>query len=130
MNNKNKKIKNFTDLNAWREGHKLVMMIYKITKNFPQEELFGLTSQIKRASISITSNIAEGFSRLSYAEKIQFYSIAQGSNTELQNQLLIARDIRCLDKDNFDKIIQQSISVHKLINGLIKGARSFKKHNS
>jgi four helix bundle protein len=130
MNNKNKKIKNFTDLNAWREGHKLVLMVYKITKDFPQEELFGLTSQIKRASISITSNIAEGFSRLSYAEKIQFYSIAQGSNTELQNQLLIARDIRCLDKDNFDKIIQQSISVHKLINGLIKGARSFKKHNS
>ena len=105
MNNKNKKIKNFTDLNAWREGHKLVMMIYKITKNFPKEELFSLIRVRKGGYPPIPSNIAEGFSRRSYAEKNQFYSITQGSNTELQNQLLIARDIRCLDKDNFDKII-------------------------
>ncbi len=59
------KIKNFTDLNAWKESHKLVLEIYKVTKNFPKEEIFGLSSQIKRAAISVTSNIAEGFGRFS-----------------------------------------------------------------
>jgi len=84
MNNESrimeKKIKSFTDLNAWREAHKLALIVYKITKDFPKEEMFGLTSQMRRAVVSITSNIAEGFSRQSYSEKVQFYSIAQGSN--------------------------------------------------
>src|SRR3989344_224377 len=87
-----KKIQSFTDLEVWRESHKLVLMVYKFTKNFPKNELFGLTSQLRRAVVSITSNIAEGFSRFSYKEKIQFYSIAFGSLTEVQNQLLISKD--------------------------------------
>ena len=114
------KIKSFTDLDAWKEGHKLVLMIYLTTKNFPKEELFGLTSQIKRAAVSITSNIAEGFSRQSLKEKIQFYLIARGSLTEIQSQLLIARDIKYLDKEKFNEIAEQSVKVSKLINGLIK----------
>jgi len=119
----NKKIKKFTDLNAWSEGHRLVRMIYKETKRFPREEVFGLTIQIKRCAVSITSNIAEGFSRQSYKEKIQFYSIAQGSVTELQNQILIARDVKIITKDRFQKVAQQSVIVHKLINGLIKKSK-------
>jgi len=127
MNN-NEKIRTFTDLYAWQEAHKLVLMIYKITKEFPKEELFGLVSQIRRAVVSITSNIAEGFSRQSYKEKIQFYSIAQGSNTEVQNQLLIAKDIDYISEDNFNKIAEQSVTVHKLLNGLIKKSKNI--HNS
>jgi len=123
MNN-TKKIKSFTDLIAWQEGHKLVLMIYGATKSFPKKEMFGLTSQMRRAVISITSNIAEGFSRQSYKEKIYFYSIAQGSNTEVQNQLLVARDIKCLTLGEFNKIADQSIKAHKLINGLIKKSKS------
>ena len=69
----NKKIQSFTDLDAWREGHALVLAIYRITRDFPREEQFGLVSQLRRAAVSITSNIAEGFSRLSYKEKRQFY---------------------------------------------------------
>jgi len=65
MNNGNK-IKSFTDLNTWKEGHRLVLMIYEITKEFPREEMFGLNNQLRRAAVSITSNIAEGFSRHSY----------------------------------------------------------------
>jgi len=123
MNQEKQKIKSFTDLNAWKEGHKLVLMIYQITKSFPKEELFGLTSQLRRCAISITSNIAEGFSRRSYKEKIQFYHISQGSVTELQNQLLIARDVKYISADSFTEIADESVVVHKIINGLIKKSK-------
>jgi four helix bundle protein len=131
MNNESRikaTIKSFTDLNAWKEGHVLALMIYEATKSFPKEEMFGLVSQIRRSAVSVTSNIAEGFSRQSYREKIQFYSVSQGSVTELQNQLLISRDVKFLTKNEFDEIALQSIKVHKIINGLIKSSR--KIHDS
>lgn len=121
------KIKTFTDLDAWKEGHKLVLLIYEITKSFPKEEVFGLIMQMRRCVVSITSNIAEGFSRQSYKEKVQFYSIAQGSVTELQNQLVISRDVGFILNEKFQELAKQSIKVHKIINGLIK---SSKAHNS
>jgi len=114
------KIKSFTNLTAWQKGHQLVVAIYKITNKFPKEEVYGLTNQIRRCAVSITSNIAEGFSRQSKKEKIQFYFTAKGSLTELQNQLLIAKDINYLKKEKFDKIAQLTIEVAKLLNGLIK----------
>lgn len=122
----NEKIKTFTDLNAWKESHKLALTIYKITKDFPKEEMFGLINQMRRAAVSITSNIAEGFSRQSYSEKVQFYSIAQGSNTELQNQLLVAKDISYLNTRDFNEVAKQSIEAHKLLNGLIKKSKSIR----
>jgi len=112
------KIKSFTDLSAWKEGHKLVLMIYKISEIFPNKEVFGLTNQMRRASVSITSNIAEGFGRNTAKDKCQFYFIAYGSLTELQNQLIIARDIKYLNEESFKKIADQTIIVAKLINGL------------
>lgn len=124
MNNELGKIKSFTDLDAWKEGHKLVLDIYKITRKFPKEEIFSLISQMRRCVISITSNIAEGFSRQSYKEKTQFYSIAQGSVTELQNQLFIAKDIGYITKDEFQEIDKQTVKVHKIINGLIKRSKT------
>lgn len=116
----NAKIKSFTDLHAWQEGHKLVIMIYETTKNFPKVETFGLISQMRRCVISITSNIAEGFSRSTIKDKVQFYCISHGFLTELQNQLLAARDIGYLDKAEFNKIANQTVAVHKLITGLKK----------
>ena len=120
----NNKIKSFTDLNAWKEAHKLVVMIYKITKDFPKEETYSLIDQMKRCSVSITSNIAEGFSRQSKKEKIQFYFISKGSLTELQNQLLVAKDVGYLGKNEFKSTAEQTVAVHKLINGLIKSANN------
>lgn len=117
------KIQSFTDLIAWQEAHKLVLMIYQETKNFPRVEIFGLTNQMRRAAVSISSNIAEGFSRESYTEKNRFYRIAQGSVTELQNQLLVARDVGYIEKKIFHKVAEQTILVHKLINGLIKSSK-------
>ena len=127
MNNENNKIKKFTDLDAWQEGHKLVLTIYKITNNFPEEETYSLVDQMRRAVVSITSNIAEGFSRQSYKEKTRFYSMALGSVTELQNQLLVAKDVDYITKEKFQEIAKQTTKVHKITNGLIK---SSKNHNS
>lgn len=127
MNNE-KKISSFTDLNAWKEGHKLVLDVYKITDTFPSKELFGLTNQARRSAVSITSNIAEEFSRISYKDKANFYSIAQGSLTELQNQILIAKDIGYIKEKEFQVTAEQTIIVHKLISGLIKKSKQI--HNS
>ncbi len=124
MNYESKKINSFTDLNAWKEGHKLVLEIYKITQKFPKEELFGLISQLRRAIVSFTSNIAEGFSRTSYKEKLQFYYTALGSLTEIQNQLLIAKDIDYITKIEFNLLAEQTVKISKITNGLIKSTKT------
>ena len=129
MNQESGKIKSFTDLDAWKEGHVLVLKIYIEMKNFPKEEIFCLVNQMRRAAVSITSNIAEGFSRNSYKEKVQFYSIALGSLTELQNQILIGRDIGYIEKNSFQEFATQSIKVNKILNGLIKKSKTM-IHNS
>jgi len=118
------KIKSFTDLTAWQEGHKLVLDIYNITDNFPDKERFGLTSQMRRCAVSVTLNIAEGFSRRGNKEKIQFYYISLGSITELQNQLLISRDTKLIQKKDFQKIAQQTTTVQKITNGLIRATKN------
>lgn len=118
------KIRTFRDLKAWQEGHKLVILVYDITRMFPKEEMFVLVSQMRRCVVSVTSNIAEGFGRQSAKEKIQFYSISQGSITELQNQLLIAKDIGYIDPQKFEPIAYQTVLVHKIIGGLIKKIKS------
>ena len=120
-----KKIQSFTDLEVWREAHNLVLMVYKTTKNFPKEELFGLVSQMRRAVVSITSNITEGFARQGFKEKLQFYYIAFSSLTELLHQLLIAKDLDYLNQTEFDDVTLQITSVHKLLNAFISAT---KKH--
>ncbi len=129
MDSNIKKIQSFKDLYAWQEGHQLVLYVYETTKTFPKEELFGLTNQLRRAAVSITSNIAEGFSRNSYKEKSQFYSMALGSLTEVQNQLLIAKDINYLSLENYNKLEMQTIIISKILNGLIKKSKTL-IHNS
>ena len=124
---KDGKIESFTDLNVWKEGHKLVMMIYAVTKLFPKEELFGLVSQMRRSAVSITSNVAEGFSRQSYKEKVQFYYTSLGSLTEIQNQLLIAKDLEYVSKSTFSTLADQTINISKLLNGLIRSIKSNNK---
>src|SRR3989344_1535914 len=114
------KIKSFAGLIAWQEAHQLVIAIYRITQVFPTEEKFGLIDQIRRAAVSVSSNIAEGFSRYGKKEKRQFYRMALGSLTELQNQMLIARDLEYLTRDTFNQLAEQSVLSAKLINGLIR----------
>jgi four helix bundle protein len=123
--NKTVKIGSFKDLNCWKESHVLILEIYKITANFPANEIFALTSQMRRASISVTSNIAEGFARQGYKEKLQFYYISRGSLVELENQILISKDIGYINLEKYNSIINQINLSHQLINGIII---STKKH--
>lgn len=113
-----KTIKNFTDLIAWQKSHELVILIYEMTKKLPDKEKFGLISQLERASVSVTSNIAEGFGRSYNKEKDQFFSIASGSLSEVENQLMIARDIGYIDTELFDRLYSHTIEAHKVLNGL------------
>ncbi|MDD5416123.1 MAG: four helix bundle protein [Candidatus Daviesbacteria bacterium] len=118
------KIQSFTDLNAWKEAHKLALLVYRLTSDFPISEKYSLIDQMRRAAVSISSNIAEGFSRQSNKEKLQFYYTAKGSLTELQNQLLLSQDIGYIKKDIFNKIAEQTVVVGKLLTGLIKAIKS------
>lgn len=116
-------IKNFTDLISWQKSHQIVLEIYKITKKFPSSEMFGLTNQLRRASVSISSNIAEGFTRQSAKEKCQFYYTSRGSLSEVLSQLLIARDVGYITPTEFNKFSEAINEVGKLLTGLIKSIR-------
>jgi len=129
MNNGENKIQKFTDLHAWQEGHKLVLIVYEETEKFPDKEKFGITNQLRRAAVSITSNIAEGFSRRSSKEKNRFYCVAQASLVELENQFIISKDINYLSKDLFEKISGQLLITNKLLSGLLR-ATSEKRFES
>lgn len=119
------KIKEFTDLLAWQEGHKLVIHVYEATKSFPRQEVYSLIDQMRRAATSVTSNIAEGFGRQGYKEKIQFYYLSQGSLVELKNQLFIAKDVGYLSQKEFLQIMEQANKTHQLLQGLIKKSKSY-----
>jgi four helix bundle protein len=117
------KIRSFRDLKVWQKGHILVIEIYKITKNFPIDERFGLTDQIRRASVSITSNLAEGFGRMGQNDKAHFYNMALGSLFEVQNQLLIAKDVQYIQSVVCDKLFEDTIEMSKMCSSLIRSIR-------
>jgi four helix bundle protein len=113
-------IKTFSDLNAWKKFHEFALEIYKAARKFPREELYGITSQLKRSVSSIAANIAEGFSRYHYNDKIRFYHNARGSASESQNFILLARDLSFLNKEESNRLLGISEEAIKLINGLIR----------
>ncbi len=118
-------IKSFHDLRVWKEAHVLAILVYKQTKQFPREELFALTSQMRRAAVSISSNIAEGFGRSGKKEKSQFYNIARGSLIELENQYLLARDIGYLSEALWLSDQNQVVATHRLLNAFIRSTKEF-----
>ena len=106
------------DLEVWNKAIKLVTDIYIITKNYPKDEIYALTSQMRRCAVSIPSNIAEGCTRFSDKETLKFLSIAMGSISELETQIIISKNIGYIE--DIDDIINQISSVKKLILGLVK----------
>ena len=119
-------IKNFYNLEAWQKAHQLVLDIYKITKGFPKEELFGVTNQIRRAVSSITANIAEGFERYHFKDKIKFYYQSRGSAAEVQNFLILAKDLNYIDDECFKNLMDKTTIAGQMINGLIRSINNQK----
>jgi len=119
-----KKIQSFENLIVWQESQDLAVSVYILTKNFPKDEAFGLTSQIKRCSSSVSANIAEGFGRRTTADKLHFYSIAYGSLLETKNFLYLANKLGFIDEVVLEKILSQVVSSQKLLNALMRSLRS------
>lgn len=116
-------MRDFRQLNVWEEAHKLTLEIYKMTKEFPKEELFGLTSQMRRASISIASNIAEGCGRGSNKEYAQFIQIALGSAYEIDYQLLLAKDLGYINAEKYDGLNERADKTKRQLAALLKKIR-------
>jgi len=111
---------NFKELNIWKESMSLAKEIYSITKFFPSEEKFGLTSQINRCAVSVPSNIAEGAGRQSDKEFNQFLNIALGSSFELETQLLLSNDFNYITKEQTELLTEKVCKIQRMINGLKK----------
>jgi four helix bundle protein len=116
-------VKSFRDLLVWQRAIQLSVAIYRLTQGFPREELYGLSSQIRRASVSVPSNIAEGHGRLNTGEYRQFLGIARGSNFELQTQLEIARALGFGKSELLDEAEGLSHEVGKMIHGILEGIK-------
>lgn len=110
----------FSDLKTWQKSHQLVLLIYSITTSFPNTERYSLTDQMRRAAISVTANIAEGFGRFSQKEKIHFYYIAQGSLMELHCFIFLVKDLKLVKNSVFQTLEEQVIESLKLLRGLIR----------
>ena len=114
------KIKNFQDLRIWQIGIEVVKDIYILTKKFPKEELYGLTSQMRRSAISIPSNIAEGFRRYHNKEYRQFLYIGLGSCAELETQIIIAKELNYIDDNYKTEVIEKIKYICKMMIKLIQ----------
>ena len=111
---------NFKELKIWQKSIALTKDIYTITKNFPKEEMFGLTNQIRRCAVSVPSNIAEGCGRDTPKQLINFLNIAMGSLCELETQLLISKELHYIKQQNSKEILNNIDEIGKMINGLRK----------
>ena len=114
------KIKNFQDLRIWQKGIEVVKDIYILTKQLPREELYGLTSQMRRSAVSIPSNIAEGFRRYHNKEYKQFLYIVLGSCAELETQIIIANELDYINNTDKTEVIEKIKYICRMINKLIK----------
>ena len=109
----------FKELDVWKETKHLAILVYRCTENFPKHELFGLTNQMRRASVSIPSNIAEGCGRRTDKDKSQFMFTARGSLFELETQILISKELSFLSVIDFEKLSLQIVKCRNLINGYL-----------
>jgi four helix bundle protein len=113
-------LKNYKELKVWQKTYQLSLEVYKITAEFPVEEKYGLTSQIRRAVVSVPSNIAEGYGRKTTTDYIKYLYIAYGSLCELETQILLSRDLNLIESSNAKVIIDEIHGVERMLKALIK----------
>lgn len=117
------KSKSFEDVVAWQKAHVFVLAVYKTTKLFPKDEIFGLTSQLKRAAVSIAANIAEGYKKTGEKDKLRYLNIAQGSLEECRYYLILARDIEYITNNDYEELKNQLNSASYMLNSYSKAIR-------
>src|SRR3989338_2316899 len=117
-------MKSYKELIVWQKSFQLVILVYKLTSKFPREEIYGLTSQVRRASVAIPSNIAEGFARKYRKEYIQFLSVAYGSGAEFETQLLLSKELKYMSEEEYSKIILLLGEVMKMLNKMLLNLRN------
>jgi four helix bundle protein len=117
-------MKDFHSLKVWERAHKLTLAVYKVTRDFPKDELYGLTSQIRRACSSIPTNIAEGCGRDSQAEMTHFFLIAMGSSSELEYQLILAHDLEYLEEKVYFGLSSELSEIRRMLNTYIQKLKS------
>jgi len=115
--------KTFEDVEVWQKAHVWVLGIYRLTENFPKHELFGLTSQLRRAAVSVPANFAEGFKKLGLADKLRFYNIAQGSLEECRYYLILTRDLTYGDVKDLQI---ESERISKILDSYMRAIRNAK----
>jgi len=118
---------NFNDLNVWKESHQLSFEIYKITSSFPKSEIFGITSQLQRASTSISANIAEGFGRKGNKEFIQYLYQSKGSLYETQNFLFLTKDLKYITLEQFNLLSNRYEILAKMLKSFISSIKQNEK---
>ena len=111
----------FENIIAWQKAHAFVLFVYRVTRHFPKDEIFGLTSQFRRAAVSIEANIAEGYKKLSKADKLRFFNISQGSLEECRDYIILSRDLDFLQKGEFEALCTSIEEASKLLNAYCKG---------
>lgn len=121
------KLRTYKDLIAWQRAYELCLMVYQLTNSFPKNEQYGLSSQIRRCSLSVPSNIAEGYTRHQTAEYIRFLYIAYASLAELETQLMISKDLGYVNITKFKEVLDLHSEVQRTMYGLIKSLRKFLK---
>jgi four helix bundle protein len=117
-------VRNFEDLEAWQKAIELAVTIYTLTRTYPKEEMFSLTNQMRRASSSISANLAEGCGRYNYKEKLQFYRIANGSLLEVKSFCYLSEKLGYMSTEHLTEILNLILSCQKLISALIRGVRN------
>lgn len=110
----------FKDLIVWQKSHQLVLAIYSITKTFPKEEIFSLTNQVRRASVSIAANISEGYKKKTVPNKLNFINIAEGSLEEVKYYIILSKDLKYIDEKNYEQLYIYAEEVGRLISGYEK----------
>jgi four helix bundle protein len=113
-------VKDFRELNVWQKSHQLTLAVYQATAAFPRDELYGLTTQLRRSSASVSANLAEGCGRSGDAEFARFCSIAMGSASELEYHLLLARDLKLIPSKNYEELAQRATEVKRMLAALLQ----------
>jgi four helix bundle protein len=119
-------VKNYKELIVWKKAHEMTLEVYSATRGFPREELYGLTSQLRRSAASIGANIAEGSGRRSDNEICRFLQIARGSASEVEYHVLLARDLKFLREEDFQRLSHQADEVQRMLTALIQSFHAAK----